>query len=536
MTGASTSLAPRNRQREVLLRRRRDPGDRLLVELFVVEVAHGAPLASSCAAARARTSVAREIRGSSGTHPDRSARGPEDEVLAAVVDARRRVPRDQARRRHRGTRSRESCSPGTFCCRAATTAASAQSPRSAATTMAPRSIPARAASLQRAGIDRDHSSSTVAPGKCAVDALSERSGKAAVLRPDPRHTRCGRPGVGRRIPSHDARELRSLLVAENEPDEVADAVALRARADEREVRRRMGARSPRDCGEACRLVRDEDEREVCDACKRSVHGGHAGQMELERADEPDAELTRRRRHAARRRCRGRARLVRPAAPRCEQRESEAQCRCQPHRPYGTAGGYGTVVGMPGILPAFRSANWPATALRTAPPTAGAPAAHRDAPVLGPEDHVGAAVQLPRPRASHRGRDGHVGPLEHAGQDGRAERGLVGTEADPGDALRPRRGECPGTAGPGDLELDDGSLCDLLQRLLLAFGRHREIAGVGAQNGEARVRPLGPEPEPGERTIDRRDVEAADRADRLAAAPRRPQPGGVARPGSRPPAA
>ena len=54
---------------EVLLGRRRDPGDRLLVELFVVEVAHGAPLASSCAAARARTSVAREIRGSSAPTP-----------------------------------------------------------------------------------------------------------------------------------------------------------------------------------------------------------------------------------------------------------------------------------------------------------------------------------------------------------------------------------------------------------------------------------------------------------------------------------
>ena len=130
--------------------------------------------------------------------------------------------------------------------------------------------------------------------------------------------------------------------------------------------------------------------------------------------------------------------------------------------------------------------------------------------------VRAALQLAALRGDDRRVDGDVDLLECARHDLRAEVALVSVDADAEDVLRVGCVEHAEAALAGDLELDRRALRDLVQRLLLALRLCDEVLGVVVQRLDARIGLLRAELEAGDVAVDRRDLEAADRADRGAA--------------------
>ena len=143
-------------------------------------------------------------------------------------------------------------------------------------------------------------------------------------------------------------------------------------------------------------------------------------------------------------------------------------------------------------------------------------AEPDAVLVDPEDDVLAAGEravLDRPdREEH----GAVDALERARQDVRPEEGLVAVDADPPDALVLRRRERAEAASAGDLEDDLRARCDLVQRELLALGLVLPVLRVRPRHLRPGHRRLGAGLVARDEAVDRRLLEAADGADRLAA--------------------
>src|SRR4051794_24030110 len=110
-------------------------------------------------------------------------------------------------------------------------------------------------------------------------------------------------------------------------------------------------------------------------------------------------------------------------------------------------------------------------------------------------------------------DGHVDLLQGAREDLRTEVALVGVDADALDALLLGGVERAEAALAGDLEDDLRALGDLVERDLLALRLVDEVLRVAVERLDARVRRLRSGLEAGDVVVDRRDLLAADPAER-----------------------
>ena len=110
--------------------------------------------------------------------------------------------------------------------------------------------------------------------------------------------------------------------------------------------------------------------------------------------------------------------------------------------------------------------------------------------------------------------GNIDPLQRAGDDRLVNVFLIGVDADAPDAIFPGLGQHPVTAAAGDLEHDVRALRDLVGGDSRALGRIGEVVGVAVEGFDRRIHLLGRPLVAGNVVIDRRDLDAADRADRV----------------------
>src|SRR5215831_7711247 len=146
----------------------------------------------------------------------------------------------------------------------------------------------------------------------------------------------------------------------------------------------------------------------------------------------------------------------------------------------------------------------------------APVSVADAVDVGAELLVGADLELAGLRGLDRVVDRDIDLLEGAGHHPGAEVALVGVDADAEDVLAVRRVERAETARAGDLELDDRAGGDLIQRRFLALRLSGEALRVVVECLDARIGLLRAVLVARDVPVDRRDLDAADRADRLGA--------------------
>src|SRR5581483_8999243 len=157
----------------------------------------------------------------------------------------------------------------------------------------------------------------------------------------------------------------------------------------------------------------------------------------------------------------------------------------------------------------------------------APLAVADAADVRAELLVRAALQRAPLGGLDRVVDGDVDALQRARHHPRTEVALVGVHADSELPLLVCRVEHAEPALARDLELDDGALRDLVERLLLALRLGDEVLRVVVERLDPRVGLLRAVLEAGDVPVDRRDLQTTDGADRLALVRLRPETGGIA---------
>src|SRR6266446_2997288 len=144
-------------------------------------------------------------------------------------------------------------------------------------------------------------------------------------------------------------------------------------------------------------------------------------------------------------------------------------------------------------------------------------AHAHAAVLQVERQVATAVELAALRTLDGEIDARVDALHGARQDVLAEVGLVDVDADAPDPRLLRSVQRAEAARPRDVELDLRALVDLVLRDRLALRLVDEVLRVALEHRDARVARLRAGLVAREEAVDRRDLDAADDADRLLAA-------------------
>ena len=177
--------------------------------------------------------------------------------------------------------------------------------------------------------------------------------------------------------------------------------------------------------------------------------------------------------------------------------------------------YSTVVGISAISPLTICSLIGSSGLEVLGRRLLADRPEADAVLLQPEDRVAPALRSRRDRLD-RGEDGGVHLLLRARQDVGAEEGLVGVDADPPHLLLAGRVERPEPAAARNLEDDAGAAGDLVERELLALRLVVPIGRVAVQDLDPGDGLLGAGLVARDEAVDRRLLEAADRADHVRA--------------------
>ena len=333
---------------------------------------------------------------------------------------------------------------------------------------------------------------TTPPSRAASSSRKTRPGEVRQRRPlrrTRRRPRSDRPG--RAVAAARTRAAAGSLAGDDDERVAGDlARACRARSPRPARARDSGPTTP----------------------TRRPFGRARGRAHDRRSSSPCCR-SRRRSLPARRRARAEPP---PSASRYENRTGRA-LRPAPFLEATVRAVYLTVAGMPLILPAFSSLYCSATlALDRSRRPSGSTCRSRRRSTLAPKVAFVPPFERAALRAGDRGVHGDVDLLQRARHDVRAEVVLVGVDTDAEHLLRAGRIEDAETALAGDLELDHRALGDLVQRLLLALRLCDEVLGVVVEHLDARERLLRAVLVAGDVPVDRRDLETADRADRLTA--------------------